>query len=428
MMAKTAMNIANVNLRTKSYEDAKVYLDKSLNIYNDINLTKGKIPTLATIGVYFEAVNKIDSCIIYYNKALYLAKEINNKYLVQKLNGSLGLAYFKNKNYELAEKIILNALNTETKPQTKAVYIERLGDIYEDTDRPDLAKKYYEQSYNIAIEIDDINLQRNSLSRLSSEYEKVGNFKTAYEYKIKQIALADSIFNLEKQTIIQGLNKKFELEKKESEKEQLSNELAFTEKTKVNSQKLFVVSSIAAFLFLLGFYNQTRKNLLKKDKISLQADKLILQDDKILLEKENNKLLSELNEELQLETSKIQELNRALKSKIIDLEEKSITLKIGKTFKNIEPNELIAVTSESNGINLILNSNSEFHYETLKNIDDQLPSPPYKSVRRGVVINTNKIKEFKGSKLELTNGMEFTITKSNSDLINYLLEKFRTEK
>ncbi|MDQ3051822.1 MAG: tetratricopeptide repeat protein [Bacteroidota bacterium] len=300
-LASITNNIAVLYKLTGDFKNALIYFNRTLQIYQDINHTKGSISTYNNLASLYLSKGKTDSSFYFLSKSEAIALREGSKYDIAtvyslKANAyqnsgmyTLGVQYYK-KAAELAKQTNNLRLLSGSLANIGLGYLF-ISDTSHSIDDYRMAIKYLEQAYVIAKKTGNKDYERNDLENLAEAYSLVKDYKKAYEYRIALSDLNDSIFNAEKSKELQKLQVSFETERKEKQiiilnkdKEIHSKELAW--------QKLvrngFIIGFAVVFIFAGVFFKQ--RNKIRKEKI--RSENLLL-----------NILPSEVAEELKVKGS-----------------------------------------------------------------------------------------------------------------------------
>lgn len=231
-VAGAANNIASAYLEIKKYEDALHYYLKALSIYDSLNLKIGVGIIRDNIGSLFYEKQQFDDALLYHNSALVVFKELNSPVRISNTLKNIGLIYLKQKRTEAA--------------------ISRLN-----------------ESLTIATQIGQKDAIRDVSQILAEAYHANGNFKLAYEYLIRHVAIKDSMLNAESVEKLERLQAEFDAEQNENELQAI--------KLQVNLKRniLYAFVAFASILVFLGYMlhreNQAKKNA-KKSIEKLKAE------------------------------------------------------------------------------------------------------------------------------------------------------------
>ncbi len=287
---------------------------QSLSIAEKIKDSMRIVSALGNVAItYADNPQDYDLALTYYNKMEPYLKSINNIGLSKAYYIGVGLIKYNQKNYEEALKIFLEALSIT---ENTFYYPENLmfvGQTYFHLDDIESANKYLDMGYDIAVEnsqqYDKIRILiekgivnqssktdeaikffneaeylasdldfpyelRDIYRELANAYVKKADFKNAYAYQNKYLAQNDSLFNLETDDKIRGLQFDFDLNKKQDEISLLEKEGQIQE-LKVQKQRNVIYgtifSTVLLFLLVMGVFNRYR--FMKKTKQIIEAEK-----------------------------------------------------------------------------------------------------------------------------------------------------------
>jgi signal transduction histidine kinase len=256
------------------YELSLSTFQKALDIFDqqDDEFRKGFI--YLNIGGLYNTISENDSSMFYYRKSLKIFEKENYKYGVLKAYTGIADIYVLKKRFEEAKKIYIECVDSASVLETNDILLD---------------------SYL-------------ALSRL--EYDQ-GNFKNAYDYRLKYSALNDSLNAMEKEHQYAELQTRYETIQKENEINLLRSEKTTREiemgknRMMLNVGLVFVTIMIVFLYVLIVLYNQKRQaNLLLTEKNKQIESK------NIQLSQLNQKMI-EVNEQLVTSQNKLTDANNA---------------------------------------------------------------------------------------------------------------------
>jgi tetratricopeptide (TPR) repeat protein/DNA-binding CsgD family transcriptional regulator len=273
----------------KNYKKAMEYYRQAIAI-NKINEQNIDLAAAyINIGnVYADLKNK-DSTMYYYQKAqqLYQKGGVEAQYSGIKIN--LGIQYEENKEFDKAEELYLAALAISKNKQDlsgKMIALTNLGYLF-------IQKKDYKQAHQYLTDAQELNGKLNSLSWKSTLYEAFiklesqrNNFKAAHEWNKKLLLVKDSLFNKDREKIVEQLQVRYELEQNKKAILQL------TQEKKSERQKRVLLGVVLALVSLLGLitFLWLRSKFQREKEIAQQKEKLMsLEMRELALEQEKTK-------------------------------------------------------------------------------------------------------------------------------------------
>jgi signal transduction histidine kinase/tetratricopeptide (TPR) repeat protein len=149
-----------------------------------------------------------------------------------------------------------------------------------------------------------LDLQRDAYFYLSKIYEKQGKQAEATQATIKYLILKESLQNIELARQIEKLQFQLEIEKKETENQQLKasevQKEAIIRQQRLQNIILIVVAGFSIVLFVLQYRNSKRRREIN-EKLAAQNEEIAKQDNEIKKQNEklskHNQMLSDINHE-----------------------------------------------------------------------------------------------------------------------------------
>ena len=171
-LSKTLNTIAQIFNSTGRHDSALIYFRRSLNLNLHMNLASGIADSYHNIASTYLLKSNTDSAYYYVNKAIVLARNLDNSALV-KYYVTLGHVYMAQSNYTLALNTAITAHNIAKKLRLPLVVYESsalLSEIYNHLNRRDLAYDYLKESQQLSDSIsNDEFLKR--VTRLELQYD-----------------------------------------------------------------------------------------------------------------------------------------------------------------------------------------------------------------------------------------------------------------
>ena len=257
--------IGNLHYEQEDYAKAHEFYLKAYEIYLTLDDKAGINAEYINIGNAISDQGRLDEGMEYYFKSIKLSKELDDKDGLAINYVNLGDCYIVKENYNKAAYYLDKSLVLSQKIGYKNLYPYIYSCI---AHNKLMQKKYDEVILNVgeslkfskkATWVDLSGLENHKY--LSIAYEKLGDYKKAYEnHKIFK-KYNDSIFNLKKVEQIAKLNALYQLEDKEDK----INGLIENEKVRVLELKnhkiltAVLIGCSSFFLFLIFLLNKRRK-------------------------------------------------------------------------------------------------------------------------------------------------------------------------
>ncbi|MFT5822604.1 MAG: two-component sensor histidine kinase/Tfp pilus assembly protein PilF [Crocinitomix sp.] len=264
-------NNVGIILRTqKEYEKAIKYYKKSLRLKEKQGNKKGMLYTYSNLSVVSGMIGENEAALEYSKNALLIAYELQDSSEIGGQLTNIGVVYNKldqsDKALEnlLKGNVILRAIGDS---YTLSQNLNNLGDVYESIEDFENAIIAYEESIELAIQLNRLELKMANLGGLSDTYAEIGEYKLAWESILQYNDLETNVFSQDKSSLIADLETKYQSEKKQNEIIKLSTENQLQE-LKIESdsflKKVYIIIVVIAFLvimLILLLYRSKRKLL-----------------------------------------------------------------------------------------------------------------------------------------------------------------------
>lgn len=266
-MADVYNGFGSLHYDLDNYEKAQNYYLKSFEIYDKLNSREGLLSGNINIGNAVSDQGNIDEGLVYYYKSIKLSEELNDKEGLAANYANIGECYVDKGEYTKAMEYFNESLQIVKKINYKSLYPL----IYSNIAHVKLELKKYEEvilNANRSLEYSEktsmVDMNNEAYDYLSSAYEKLGDYKKAYENHKLYKQFSDSIFNLKNVEQLAKMDVLNQLEDHEEKIELLTknNELRILE---LKNQKrlsyilFFSVLFFLVFIFLLMKQRNARK-------------------------------------------------------------------------------------------------------------------------------------------------------------------------
>jgi hypothetical protein len=310
------------------------YTDCQYQLSNWTNACSG----LIAVATDYKQLNKTDSAIVFFNKALKIAKE--NKITVLENKIAVNLSSLNElQNKEEKEITELNKLKTiyekNGASQDLGMVLYKLGMAYtkvsatylnknglDDNARNKLAFGYLNSAMEVAYKSNNYALKEEVTRNLSEYYEAKKDYPKAYDTYKKYIILRDSAINESQQVEISKLNLQYEFNKKE------------------DSLKLVQANTDATLLKQVFLYKQQQQNVLLQGKaLELNKQTILNSNQQLAILNKDKELqqLAYLKTQADLQTEQLQ---NSEKEKVLSLMQKDGLLKSSQVKSLSQENEL----------------------------------------------------------------------------------------
>ena len=261
------------------YGDLQDY-DNALKYYNEMEQYLQAVDNAQITSYYLMGIGEIYSLMGNYDMALKYHEEalpINKNTLDYAHNlTSLGIIEFKRGNIEKSINYLNLAVKTSSynNQQWEHVWaLIELGKVYQNTNF-NKALSIYQEAELLAEEINEHKALRDIYYGSSEAYANKADFKNAFRYQKQYLIQKDSLFNLETDDKIRGLQFDFDLEKKEDRIGLLEKESEIQQLNEKRQRYILYGTAVAlAMIILMGIGLYKRYNYVKKTNRIIEEEK-----------------------------------------------------------------------------------------------------------------------------------------------------------
>lgn len=250
--ANNINNIGIVYLDQTNYDKALNYFNKALDLFSKIDNTEGIAISYSNIGDAFNDKEEYDKALDYHIRSYQQELKTNSNYGIAHQLNKIGSIYSIQKKYSQALDTLRKALAIREKLNIETGICEsslNIGKVFIDLNNLEMAEKFCNRTYNLALEIKSDYWIKNSGKYLSIIYENKNDFRNALKYHKIYKDANDRIFSASKIKEITELAMNYEFQK-ETEKNQLIHE---TELLNQRHIRIFYILSLVIVLIFIGF-------------------------------------------------------------------------------------------------------------------------------------------------------------------------------
>ena len=282
-IATAQLNIGTIySNNVNTYDDALRYYLHALPLGEELDRMDVVGACTDNIGDIYLKLGKLDSAQFFLEKSLIA--NANTAYLPYSLN-LLGEVFEQKGDYSQAIEYQKDAYDLAKKLDSKqemARSLIGLGVSYRSNGESLRAIDAFLQAESIGIEIDAKGILKDTYQGLALTSEKLGRYREAYKYQTLFSAFKDTLFNIETDDRIKGLQFTFQIDKKQQEVDLLTKDKMLQD-LEIRQQKYTKYAAFAAgfilLIFAIGIFSRYRyigktKKIIEKEKD--RSDKLLL--------------------------------------------------------------------------------------------------------------------------------------------------------
>lgn len=295
--AESLYKIGSMYFSQEKYDKSLEYYKKALHLCEkDISIPrKNLLNCLSAVGSAYEELGDQQESLRYNSRALESAIQIGNDKNKAYALLNIGENYTNLKNYSKAKEYLLKAMKTSTALDNHRLSILchlRMGELQMQTNTYADAEKSLRQAYLLCIESASNSILMEVLERLAQLQQLKGNYEASNAYLREYIMMKDSLINESSNNQIIKLNTLYEVGKKENAIKVLQQEKELAEIRRKGNQRTMI--GLSVFLAALA---------------GLLIWVLIL----VRRQRESNKVLQELNGQIESQNLTLQSYNEELR-------------------------------------------------------------------------------------------------------------------
>jgi adenylate cyclase len=270
-IATVLLNIGAVySNKTATHNKALDYYFKALKLGKSIKDKAIVATSNANIGEIYFLRNEDEQALSYFKESLSDYEGTEN---VPFALNNLGKVYLKKKEYATAVKYHERAYDYAKKLDATldvAQSLLGLGDAYKSQDDPATAIRYYKEAEKIALNISSANSElKNAYTGLAKAYGERGDYTNAFKYQSLLTSIKDSLYNIDTDQKLSGLQFNFDIQKKQAQVDLLTKDKVVQDlqlKRQRAAKNIFIAGMVVLFLIVMIIYRNYR-NKIKVNKI-----------------------------------------------------------------------------------------------------------------------------------------------------------------
>jgi tetratricopeptide (TPR) repeat protein len=299
-------NIASLFFMQKDFNKAEEFFLKSLEVRTKIKDEIGISTAYNNLAKVYEKQNLNDKALQFYLKCLDSRNYINNKGGIAQSYSNLGSFYLKLGNPQKTKEYYQKAIEIREQIFDKeglANSYQKMAEFLLYQNKINDAKQFGQKAFQISKELNYISNIESSAKVLSNIYEKLGNYKNAFEMHKLYVQMRDSSFNTETQKSVLTKQINYEYDKKkltdslQFAKEQEVKDLAIAKQEaqlkQEKTQRFALYGGLVLIIIFAGFvYNRFR--IIRKQNHIIEAQKQEVEKQKELVEEKHKEILDSI--------------------------------------------------------------------------------------------------------------------------------------
>jgi len=206
-------------------KNAEYHLRESIKYARKVNDPETEGYALMTLGNLFKSESKFKEAYEQYKKSMAIAESINNRRLLAGNYNNYGSLLRMQKDLKGARENYLKAveINKEINNDSWLSYnYNNLGNIAEEEGKLQEALNYFLLSIEMKDRLGDLRGKLLTLSNIADAYQKLGNYRAAYDYQVAYTKARDSVAKMDNISENKKLAAQFQSEKRDAQIRELN--------------------------------------------------------------------------------------------------------------------------------------------------------------------------------------------------------------
>lgn len=264
-VATTKNNIANIYSMKRDYSQAMRYLEESYTLFQEMNDPFRLIGSMNNLGNLYHDIDLDDKALEYYTQA-YSLSEKNGAKFGDPLN-NVGNIHFSRGNYQLAIAFYEKALEIEREHDNKLGILNTIANIgitYTKARQPAKAERYLQEALKMSQELQALTTMPAIYKASAENYSTQRKWKEAYEMQLKYDEIREKIFSEESSRNIAQMEMVLSFQEKERELMILKKEDEIKTLELHNTRLFITIAVMGVFVIIAGinfFYVDRKRKL-----------------------------------------------------------------------------------------------------------------------------------------------------------------------
>ncbi|MEP6738355.1 MAG: tetratricopeptide repeat protein, partial [Chryseolinea sp.] len=254
-VASSKNNISTIYSIKQDYAEAMKYLEDSYNIFKEIGDQDRIIGSLNNLGILNTEIQLNDKAMKYFLEASELSEKAGKKFADPYNN--VGNIFFNQGNYQRAVEFYERALTIERDNNNKLGILDvatNLGITYAKAKQPKPAKVYLDEALALSEALQAYTVIPMVYKAIASNEANMNRYQEAYEMELKYDNARDKIYGEESSRKIAQMEMVIEFQDKEKEYDLLKTQSEI-DKLELRNSRLVILLIIIGGLGILGGFN-----------------------------------------------------------------------------------------------------------------------------------------------------------------------------
>lgn len=241
------------------------------------SISQYRAAILVNLATAYSVGKMHDSAIYYYQRVYQISDRLGLAFGKAISTTNLGSEYFYTQQYDEALDVLKEAdeLTTSLGLKSLSVDVDKIyGRIFLARGNTSKAIEYLNKGLEDAVATNHMRAIAEITRTLHTAYASINDYENAYRMLTDYVAVADSLWNIDKDKTVSELNTQYETEKKELQIESLTQEKTIVElKSEQKTLVIFVIGAISLLVLGVGLFLFTRYRYKKENQaLAARAD------------------------------------------------------------------------------------------------------------------------------------------------------------
>jgi len=271
-IATTKNNISTIYSIKKDFPEAMKYLEDSYNLFVELDDPQKVIGSLNNLGILNTEIQLNDKAMKYFIEASERSEKIGMKFADPYNN--VGNLFYNQANYQRAVEFYEKALAIQRENDDKMGILNvatNLGITYAKAKQPEPAKLYLNEALSLCNEMQAYSVLPAIYKAIAANAANQNNYKEAYEMQLKYDDTREKIYGEESSRNIAQMEMVIEFQEKEKQYDLLRQQSAI-DSLELRNNRLIILITILGVLTILGglnfYYINKKKSLAIKKQIA----------------------------------------------------------------------------------------------------------------------------------------------------------------
>jgi two-component system NtrC family sensor kinase len=261
VLGELTLDLSGIYHRTRYKEKELEYLIKAEKIGKENNDGALLTQFYGRLGEYYAVYDQPDSAVLYLQKSVAFAEQVDYRLYEGETLSSLGKAYIRKGNYVLAKSIFFRAIRASNQQNNitalTMIYLS-LADLYRNQNGNDWSIYYAKKALSLSKITNELADQVYAYSILSSVFKLRKNIDSAYKYQSLAFTAQDSLGNAEKVKKFENIGFAEQLRLQQLEEEKAANQV------RIRTYSMLAALGVFLLIAVILYRNNRQKHIANK--------------------------------------------------------------------------------------------------------------------------------------------------------------------